>query len=361
MHRVYYDYQAFTLQQWGGISRYYIELISRIHGTDGFTAQLEPGWSRNELLPEQADWLGRLRHWPAAFSFRGCGRLQHLMNRLVLRGSGRGAAIHHATYYGSFRPSPLRGVPLVVTVFDMIHEIFPDYFPAIDRTTQHKRRIMERADLIIAISGQTRQDIVEYAGIPPEKIKVVPLGSSLQRMAEAQFRLQLPERFLLYVGNRDRYKNFEELYRAWLPLYRRDPGLKLVCAGGGGFTAAETQRISADRSGGGILYYPVNDAVLAELYSRAAALVVPSLYEGFGLPVVEALRCGCPVVAAEAGSLPEVGGAAAFYYRPGETEQLTALLEALPAISRQELMLQGEAFSWERTAADTAALYRTLL
>jgi glycosyltransferase involved in cell wall biosynthesis len=250
----------------------------------------------------------------------------------------------------------------------MIHEIYPDYFESSDRIREWKRQLAQKATKIIAISENTRQDIIRFYNIDPEKIEVTHLASSLkaepplEKNGHVQPVLSYP--YLLFVGKRKLYKNFDFFISSAAPLLKQYPNLKVVCTGGEPISNEERQTFSTLGITGRVIQIFPDDAALGKLYLDAIALVFPSLYEGFGIPVLEAFNCGCPVIASNASSLPEIGGDAALYFNPGDS---SSILEALDIIVedqeiRNECIKRGyqraKEFSWEKTAKLTERVYK---
>ena len=285
-------------------------------------------------------------------------------------------AVIHQTYYGdSVYP---RTRPLVITVYDLINELYRDRFSrfniAGDPTRRYQRVNCARADHLIAISEATKADLVRLFGVDPARITVVHLASSLPvlqplepgRAPPAESGGSEEKRYLLHVGGRPDYKNFNALLEAFgrsAFLRRR---FRLVCFGGGPFDDAERERIAALGVSDRVIHRSGDDAALAACYRDATAFICPSLYEGFGLPVLEAMSQGCPVICAHAGSLPEVAGAAAVYFDPTSVESMQAALdatlddEARLAALRLLGLERVRLFSWERCARETLQVYRRL-
>jgi glycosyltransferase involved in cell wall biosynthesis len=222
--------------------------------------------------------------------------------------------------------------------------------------------------MILAISGNTKNDLIQLYNVSPEKIEVVYLAASInKRMALPKEKLNLTERYLLYVGNRDFYKNFNNFLLAIEPLLKDNPELFLIAAGGGKFNASELKLFEIKNLKNKILYKPADDTSLATLYKNALAFVFPSLYEGFGIPALEAMNCDCPVVMSNTSSLPEVGGEAAIYFNPTKQDDIREKIASV--IFNEELRedlikkaaVQRNNFSFKRTALKTKEAYEKLL
>jgi glycosyltransferase involved in cell wall biosynthesis len=264
-----------------------------------------------------------------------------------------------------------------------VHDLIPFRFPALTpwRYRNAFRLLMRRAirvaDRIIAVSESTRGDLVELLHAPPKRITVVPEAADARfhpiedRAAFAPVRLRyaLPGRFLLFVGLLEPKKNVGGLLHAVARLKRtgRWPGdLRLVVVGDRGWAVGTLPQQVRTLELEGIVRFlgHVPDADLPLLYGAAEAFVFPSLYEGFGLPVLEAMACGTPVVASTRGSLPEVAGDAAVLVDPDRPESLAegiARVVGDPALReecRDRGLRRARAFSWRRTAEATLDVYR---
>lgn len=266
--------------------------------------------------------------------------------------------------------------PAVVTVYDLSFMHYPRSFPTLQRwyLRWQTAQACRRARRVIVISQSGRQDVQHYFGVPPQRVDVITPGvdevyvSPLpQAVADFRRRRQLPERFVLHVGTLQPRKNIPLLLEAFarLPL----PQVHLVLVGGKGWLYEEIfARVSQLGLQGRVHFAGyVPDAELPLWYGAAQLLVLPSLYEGFGLPLVEAMACGCPVLAANVSSLPEAVGEAGLLFAPQDVDELaermTAVLqdEALRATMVAKGLAQARQFSWERAGVETTVSYQRAL
>ncbi|BBY00487.1 glycosyl transferase family 1 [Mycobacterium seoulense] len=288
-------------------------------------------------------------------------------NRLAAPLAWRGINpdIVHETY---FAIKPLgKARRRIVTVHDMIHELFAAEFADAARVTAAKRAAVDRADHIICVSENTRQDLLRLYGVEPERTSVVHLGYSLTaQRSDPKADSGKGRPSLLYVGSRKGYKNFGTLLEA----YGRSPTLRefeLIAFGGGPFLPDEYEAINrlgiADR----VRFASGSDRELAARYQAATAFIFPSKYEGFGLPPLEAMSHGCPVVCSHAGSIPEVVGDAGVYFDPNNAEELRMAVELVATTKELQADLRARgyqritAFSWDQCAAATARIYRNII
>jgi glycosyltransferase involved in cell wall biosynthesis len=246
------------------------------------------------------------------------------------------------------------GVPAATSVLDLQHELFPHFF---SRAELAYRRVAYRAAvrgtrLVIAISEHVKETIVARFGIEPERVRVIYLGIDLEQLQPADVER---EPFLLYPANGWPHKNHARLLDAFALLRRHRPELRLVLTGSG------LERLP--RPPGVEVRGHVPRLELIRLYQTASALVFPSLYEGFGLPPLEAMACGCPVAAARAGALPETCGEAARYFDPTEPEEMSGtVLDVLadPSDLVERGLARALAFTWDECARRHDDVYEEL-
>lgn len=243
---------------------------------------------------------------------------------------------------------PVDEPPAVTSVLDVQHAFYPEFFSRPELA--YRRRVygwtVRRSRLVIAISEHAAGTLVERLGVPAANVRPIHLGIDHER-----FRPGPEERedFLLYPARPWPHKNHARLFEA----LRLLPGMRLVLTGYDGPVpegVASLGRVSPDE--------------LASLYRRAAALVFPSLYEGFGQPPLEAMACGCPVACSDAGSLPEVVGDAARLFDPHEPEAIAAAVRdvlAAPAEWSARGLVRAAGFTWETTARAHEEVYRELI
>lgn len=282
-----------------------------------------------------------------------------------------GADLFHATEHLLM---PLRHVPAVLTVHDLIFRRLPAHHKPLNRWYLNLTMPLycRRAKRIIAVSEHTRQDLITAYGLAPERITVVyEAAESLfhpqpaEAVAAVSACYGLPERYLLYVGTIEPRKNLTRLLTAFETLHADGLTDGLVIAGRKGWLCDDFFARLEQSPARQFVRLPgyIPDEDLPALYAGAQAFVFPSLYEGFGLPVLEAMACGTPVAASCAASIPEIGGDAALYFDPTEVEAITEVVRRLlrDAALREAARARGIAraahFSWERTAKETSAVY----
>jgi glycosyltransferase involved in cell wall biosynthesis len=304
-------------------------------------------------------------------------RSYHWMNYLVPRVLDREHAdLFHAT---NFALPPRTSCPCVVTIHDLIYARAPGAFePLYQRYLQHVvPTAVRRAVHVITDSTATRDDLLELAGPEPGRVSVVHLGVSdeyrvirnTDELERGRQRLRLPRSFILHVGAIERRKKLETLLAAAAPLLRANLTEELVLAGEQGHGADEVRRAAMElgiQKRVRFLGY-VAQELLPTLYGLAQVLSLASVYEGFGMTVLEAMACGTPVVTSNVSSLPEVAGDAALMVSPGDVDGLREALSRVLADTqlrddlRQKGLARARDFSWESTAAGHLAVYRHVL
>ncbi|WP_319582624.1 glycosyltransferase family 1 protein [uncultured Pseudodesulfovibrio sp.] len=360
----YFDHQIFACQRFGGISRTFCEQAEALAALGGRVRVLAPRHRNGHL----ADLDPRLVS--GDYSMFENGELSGVLDsnrRISDAALPEGVHILHETYYTGYHPRSMTG-RRVVTLHDLVHELMPEKGHPSDRTAEHKKLAVDRADHVVCVSQNTLVDAVKVFGLAPEKATVIHHGVHGKWFGEpAPLEAGEDRPFILVVGNRGGYKFFTGLLTALAMTGRTRKDHAVVCFGGGPLDPAES-KLAAElgllemirvTSGG--------DDLLHSLYGAAAALVYPSEYEGFGLPVLEAMASGCPVICSDAASLPEVAGDAAAMF---PSCNVGALAEQLDTVLyseslRSRLVSRGRerarAFTWERNAEKLLAVYESLV
>jgi glycosyltransferase involved in cell wall biosynthesis len=282
------------------------------------------------------------------------------------------AELYHATEHLLL---PLRRVPTVLTVHDLIYHLFPEHHKPLNFWFLNRAMplFVQRARAVIAVSESTKQDLIRCYGVHPDKITVVHEAAaphfrpaSPEAIAAVRTRYGLPEGFVLTVGTIEPRKNLSRLLDALQRLRQKGDDARLVVVGSKGWLFEGFFRRLEELQLGDAVLLPgyVPDVDLPAVYSAATLCVLPSLYEGFGLSVLEAMACGTAVVCSRASSLPEVSGDAARYFDPTDVEEMAEAIgtvwhdEALRAEMGRRGLAQAARFSWARAAEETMAVYQ---
>jgi len=350
MVKVLYDHQAFSLQEYGGVSRYHAELLKNPE------SRLSLLFSNNKYLEERKDIVKVIPH----IDFKEKGRLIELINRPYSTYQIKSSKfdIFHPTYYYPYFLKHLNNKPFVITIHDMTHELFGGS----KKIIEYKKLLVEKAEKVIAVSDSTKKDILRLYDISEEKVEVIYHGTFLKQNP-IKINLNLPSRFILYVGGRAGYKNFNFFLKAAKPVLL-DSDVFLVCAGGGSFSSKEKKLFNELGLSGKVLYFSVDDDVLQSLYSKALLFVYPSKYEGFGLPIIEAFSCGCPVVVSDIEVFREVAGDAAIYFNPDDESDMLSAVQTCICDKSLKIRLvskgniKADLYSWNLTLEKTIALYQ---
>jgi glycosyltransferase involved in cell wall biosynthesis len=275
----------------------------------------------------------------------------------------------HPTYY--VKPSAFFGnLPVVYTVYDMIHEKWRNRLDYSGSFAAAKKSCFERASAIACISESTRNDLLEMYPHLEAKTSVIYLAGEIKQGDPASSDLCAKAfgcSYLLYVGARASYKNFFRLAVAFSRVACQISGLRLKVAGPP-FSGPELDLLEAlDISNSVDIYADVSDSVLHSLYRNALAFVYPSMYEGFGIPPLEAMALKTPVLASRSSSIPEVVGDAALMFNPYSVESIAdaivhiVMKPELREDLRQRGLRQCTKFSWEKTADQYIDLYEQLV
>ena len=365
-----FTHQIFSMQAYGGISRYYTLLAQELLRLEQEIGVFAGVYRNNYLadLPHDVVYGVKYSKYPTR---AGVGRMVQVINHYLTNHQMKNwkPDLIHETYY-SFLPLSKSSIPRLTTVYDMIHELYPAMFKQSNLMEQMKRKTFNRSDHIISISHSTKRDLVELLGIDENKITVVHLGVDIGSFSDYKpvTTDTLSRPFLLFVGSRGGYKNFNAVLNAMAASDKLKKDFDLVAFGGGEFNENEKSLISSlgfaekqIRQVGG------SDDWLVELYHQATAFVYPSLYEGFGLPPLEAMASLCPVISSSTSSMPEVIGDAAEYFIPSSVDDIQRAIENVVYSSSriEQLKKQGlervQLFGWDKCARETLDVYEKIV
>lgn len=366
--RIAFDHQSFVLQAYGGMSRYFtrlaqglldmeqqVEVFAPLH-QNNYLAELSPGVVNGRYIKRYPPKTGRL--------FLACNQFG---SRLQI--AGYKPDVVHETYYSNSGSAP-QACPSVITALDMVHELFPHECPDSDRVTAIKRKAIVRADHVICISENTKSDLMRLYDIPENRLSVVHLGFDQflpQGNPDREVVVYGNKPFILYVGHRGGYKNFKGFITAIARSPRLLADFNIIAFGGPKFSASERALISSLAfSEDQVQHKTGSDGLLGSLYRLARAFVYPSLYEGFGIPPLEAMAQHCPVVSSNTSSMPEVIGHAGEYFDPADLDDMCRAIEAVVySDERIEWLRQAgverlSTFSWAKCARETLDIYQSM-
>jgi glycosyltransferase involved in cell wall biosynthesis len=364
MSHVVYDHQVFSWQEYGGISRYFYELAGRVNAVEGFSASIVAPLYVNRYLKNGGMRATGMYLPPLSRGTRAVEFVNHHLESAWLK--IRRPDVFHETYYPA-RSSAPKGCPVVVTVHDMIQEKFSAAFGLSDETSAKKRAAVMRADRVVCVSENTRADLIQIFNPDPGKVRTIHLGVTARTANVLAMPPSLPRPFFLYVGMRGGYKNFANVLSAYATQPMLSKEFDLIAFGSNTLTPEEHEAIgSLGLAPHQVRHLAGDDDLLGYLYSKAEALIYPSFYEGFGIPPLEAMSRGCPVICSNTSSIPEVVGDAGLYFDPHSVEAIADAMERVASLSslRSSLADRGreraKEFSWDRCTARTLDVYREL-
>lgn len=344
----------FVRQAAGGISRYHANLHRYLLAA-GVSSTIFTGRHGHPYL-EHADAVTRL---PVAGSGRVSGASLDVLFLAAMSRSPR-RTVYHPTYYSAPR---VRRHATACTFHDLIHVKGIATDPHAAEVIAGQKRWAKDADVLLAVSRHTAADMVEALGVPEAKIRVVPLAVDEPAEPADDAHRERRRPYVLFVGNRAGYKNWSSVVEALADVALRE--LDLVSVGGGPFTPDESKHLERCGLARRATQLAASDAALDRLYRDAVCLAYPSLYEGFGLPPLEAMIRGTPVVASNRASVPEVVGDAAEVCEPEAGPLAFGIEQVLDPIRSSDLARRGRVrarrFTWQETASRTIEAYRELL
>lgn len=380
--KILYDHQVFEWQQFGGVSRYFLELYQNLPAET--EREIAIKYSNNEYLKEvkgiavspiidhRAEFLrgiefpgkGRIFNWfQKRFSQRYPDAYKENAQNTLAKLNTKQYDVFHPTFYNDYFLDSIGSKPFVITIHDLTYEKYPELYKANDVLSHKMRALASRANQIIAVSEQTKRDIISNYGIDPARISVIYHG--VRPSASRKPISNLPGKYILYVGAREGYKNFSYFVRAIRELLLKQD-LCLVCAGSS-FSEEELELFKYLDLQKRIESITVNDPELAFLYENALAFVYPSLSEGFGMPILEAFINGCPVALSSGSSFPEIAQEAAVYFDAKQGREMADVINHL--VNDQELrrtMIErgyerARQFSWRMAAEKTLKVYESVI
>lgn len=354
--RILYDYPALS-QTHGGVSRYICGIIQELD--PAIKTDMSILFTNNIYIKDLQ--LPKIGPLISKSNFKGKVKLEQLINTFyanykIIKNS---YDIFHATYSDPyFLVKPKK--PIVVTIHDMINEMVPEYKKSHANHIESKKHLIYNAKQIITVTENTKKDLLRLYPVNPDKISVIHHGAPAPttKIVNNEFG-----KYLLYVGRRSRYKNFQFFVDAIATLLLDDKNLKLVCVGPP-FDQNELAFLEQLGIRAQVQALSVSDDLLYSLYRHAIVFVFPSIFEGFGIPILEAFANNCPVCLSHSSCFPEIAGNAAVYFDP---ENKISILESVQKVMfdktlSSELVKRGaerlSMFTWRKAAQQTADVYR---
>lgn len=354
----------FSLQKYGGITKYFCELIKNY--PNGYSFSLSLLTSNNEHLREDS-YIFKKIYLPIPSKESKLKsilkdknyKLNKQYSRFCLKRNKYD--LFHPTYFDPYFLEFVKK-PFVITVHDMIAFKFNEVYKK-EYQMERMRKLIENATRIISVSENTKKDIVDILNINPDKVDVIHHGFNTTNRSRKANRFG---RYILYVGTRLNYKNFSSLAKSFSRIVEKDKDLKLICVGPP-FLPKEYEFLKKLKIMEKVSAMGVPENELNNLYFHALAFIYPTLYEGFGMPILEAFANNCPVCLSNTSSLPEVAGEAGAYFDPTDVCSITASIEKViyyPEFSKK-LIKEGNKrlneFSWKKCAEKTTDTYKKVV
>ena len=268
----------------------------------------------------------------------------------------------HESYY-SYKSYENRKI--VCTVYDMINEKYPIFFNNTKEISNLKKKTLERADHIICISNNTKKDLLEYFNIDEKKISVTLLASNFKEICNNNKNLKNK---LLFIGSRYGYKNFNKFIEAYSSSDFLKKNFQIIAYGGEKYNHEDKKILEKFKlNTNHVSFFNDKNHELKYLYSNVAAFIYPSIYEGFGIPILEAMKCGCPVILSNGGSIKEIGGPGLEYFDPFCSENIKENMEnVLLSDEKQRQIIEygykrSKNYSWHKCANETLEAYKKVL
>lgn len=382
--KILYDYQAFTMQKYGGVSKCFCELISHLPSDVSWNIGIKESNNAHlhsfNIIPNLSYSTINRESFIMKRHFLGKGYLYSLTNRLFPCYSSmdnvnkhysikllkeKNYDIFHPTFFDDYFLPYLNGKPFVLTIHDMIPELFPQYFKKNDPQIVKKRKLASLASAIVAVSEKTKQDIIDILHVPKEKIHVIYHGTPKKQTDIIPPVVDKP--YFLYMGTRGQYKNFQQTAIDFADFTSRHKDVVLVCTGDD-FNKQERMKLKSLHLEDRIIHIQASEQIVVSLYTHAIAFVYPSLYEGFGMPILEAYAARCPVLLNNKSCFPEIAGDAAVFFCSDEaSSNLSYKMEQVwnwSQAQREEFIMKGynrmNLFSWQESAKKLYDLYASI-
>ena len=377
--KILFDYQAFYMQNFGGVSNGIVQTLSNMSSDVKIEIAIKE--SNNEHLRKSglatfSPAINTSDHFITDCPFRGKQRLYDFWTAIHPQKTslGRNQAyaierivagdfdVFHPTFFDGYFLPYLNGRPFVLTIHDMI----PEILRIKDGQIEKKRKLVDRATHIVAVSENTKVDIINLLNVPESKITVIYWGAPKQIVPDVSPLIK--GRYILFVGLRASYKYFIPTVRSLLPVIDRHPDINIVCTGPD-FSNSERDFFSRHQITERMIHIRPSDVEMVNLYSNALCFVYPSLYEGFGIPILEAYQANCPVILNNKSCFPEIAKDAALFFDSDDvSSSLEEVMESFLKMSKgeKEILLKKQRcrldfFSWKKTAMQYQELYESLL
>ena len=365
--KILFDYQIFYLQKYGGISNYFYHLslgLKKNYDSTRIFSPIFTNYYGKKLLKKKIIVGKYIKNYPK-YTSKLTNKINYKLTNYYIKFFN--PDIFHMTYFNNSYHLSKKTLKFL-TIYDLIHEKFPDYYSKTFKefTLKKKEEAIKKADHIICISENTKSDLLNYYKVNENKVSTVHLGV-IQNKEKPAF-IKTERKFILYVGERNKYKNFKNLLKVYSNSKLLYENFSLICFGGGSFSQDEKNEFKSLKLNQNNIYQiSGNDEMLYSYYASAECLVIPSLYEGFGLPLLEAMSLNCPVLCSRTSSLVEIGAEAAIFFDPYSVEDLQCKSEELILNNdkKNKLIKYGRVnarlYTWDNCVNKTLKLYKEKL
>lgn len=358
--KVLFDHQIFSSQVYGGVSKYFAEIINIIPSE---YREISAWLSNNEYVKHYS--LFKATPFFPKKDFRGKGRIMAELGKLysLYKINQGNFDVFHQTNFDNYCFSALKGKPMVTTYHDVNFLTERNYN---ERMVSLQKKSLERADKVIAISENTKKDMLEFFDINEEKVEVIYHGVSKIEFTPSQASRIVDYPYILYVGMRHAFKNFRKFIQAFSLVAHKYPDVNIICTRSN-FTNEELAFFHQLKIEKRMKVILADEITLARLYRDALFFVFPSTYEGFGMPILEAMTYGCPTALADASCFPEIAKDATLYFDPNNIDSIASVLEEyLNSTETRDLYASRgynrvSEFSWRKCAEQHLSVYKSLL
>jgi len=377
--KILFDYQAFYMQKFGGISNGIVQILSCMPSDVEIEIAIKEcnnGHLRESGLTSFSPAINTIDRFIINRPFKGKQRLYNLWTDFFPQktslGRNRSYAIEklkkgefdifHPTFFDGYFLPYLNGKPFVLTIFDMI----PERLNLKDWQIKQKQYLVNKAAHIATISEQSKYDIMDLLKVPESKITVIYRGAP--KLAISDNTPLIKGRYILYVGIRASYKNFIPMMQSLIPVLDRHRDIKIVCTGPD-FSKTEEDFFVLHQIADKMIHIRPSDVEMANLYANALCFIYPSLYEGFGIPILEAYQANCQVILNHKSCFPEIAKDAALFFDSDDaSSSLEKVMESFLQMrsDEKENLLKRQQdrlkfFSWKKAAMQYQELYESLI
>lgn len=357
--KVLFDHQLFSYQRYGGASKYFAELLANMPRDCWETTTV---FSNNQYVKDLE--LFETKHLFPNKHFRGQGRLMHELNKphskRILR--QQNFDVFHQTHFETYCLKALKDKPMVTT----FHDINFSNINSNPKIVHYQEISLKRANKIIAISENTKKDLLSVFNIPEEKVTVIYHGIERTDLTQLKKERVFEFKYILYVGVRCANKNWDNFIKAFALFAQKVKDINLVCTGKG-FNQFEKDNLVSLGIYNRVVNCSATEEQMKRLYRDCEFYIFPSIYEGFGMPLLEAMDCHAPITCANASCFPEIARDAALYFDPNSVDDMVAAMQKLlnDLTLRNELVNKGNSrvqdFSWKKCADMHMEVYRSLI